>query len=109
MTRYSPGSEDRPSTALRFFREFQGQLVPLFAEGQRKGVVRTDIEPRRLGIMFVGLYSPPIILYHATLKKFDITTQIRTGWKLFRQSLDPKNGEPGSRDGMKEGGDIPAT
>lgn len=101
--------ETGSSSCLKFLKAIQEELVSLIVGGQRDGYIRTDIQARRIGLMIVGVYSPSIILYHATQGEFDIKDQISIGWKMFRQALDPKNGEEGNFDGMVADAFVPAT
>ena len=65
-------------------------LTELYQEGQEKGIIRPDIEPRALASMFPGLFQPSVFLYHLNDGQFDIITQVDKTWKVFSDAVRVK-------------------
>ena len=66
-------------------------LTAIVARGQRQGRIRTDMESRRIAIMFLGLFQPSAFLYHLSGGKFDIIKQVDITWKMFSKAIQPTN------------------
>jgi AcrR family transcriptional regulator len=68
------------------------RVADLMRRGQRAGLIRRDLDPQFLGVMFLGLFQPGAILWHLTDGGFDITRQTRAAWKLFRSAIETPAG-----------------
>lgn len=66
-------------------------LTAIVERGQRQGRIRTDMESRRIAIMFLGLFQPSAFLYHLSGGKFDIIKQVDITWKMFSRAIQPTN------------------
>ena len=66
-------------------------LTEIVERGQRQGRIRTDMESRRIAIMFLGLFQPSAFLYHLSGGKFDIIKQVDITWKMFSKAIQPTN------------------
>lgn len=66
-------------------------LTAIVERGQRQGRIRTDMESRRIAIMFLGLFQPSAFLYHLSGGKFDIIKQVDITWKMFSKAIQPTN------------------
>lgn len=66
-------------------------LTAIVERGQRQGRIRTDMESRRIAIMFLGLFQPSAFLYHLSGGKFDIIKQVDITWKMFSKAIQPIN------------------
>jgi AcrR family transcriptional regulator len=66
-------------------------LTAIVERGQRQGRIRTDMESRRIAIMFLGLFQPSAFLYHLSGGKFDIIKQVDITWKMFSKAIQQTN------------------
>lgn len=66
-------------------------LTAIVERGQRQGRIRTDMESRRIAIMFLGLFQPSAFLYHLSGGKFDIIKQVDITWKMFSKAIQLTN------------------
>ena len=66
-------------------------LTEIVKRGQREGRIRTDMESRRIAIMFLGLFQPSAFLYHLSGGRFDIVKQVDVTWKMFSKAIQPTN------------------
>lgn len=66
---------------------FINVLTEIVKKGQKEGRIRTDMEPQRIAIMFLGLFQPSAFLYHLSDGRFDIVKQVDITWKMFRKAI----------------------
>lgn len=65
--------------------------------GQNEGKLRSDIEPKTLAVMFLGLIQPLIILTHITDGKLDVSRHVQQAWPLFLELIQRQTKRSGSR------------
>ena len=66
---------------------FINALTEIVKKGQEEGQIRTDMEPQRIAIMFLGLFQPSAFLYHLSDGRFDIVKQVDMTWKMFCKAI----------------------
>jgi AcrR family transcriptional regulator len=66
---------------------FLNALTEIVERGQQDGRIRSDMESRRIAIMFLGLFQPSALLYHLNDGKFDIIKQVDMTWKMFSKAI----------------------
>ena len=85
---------ENPALKAKLQKMIQGLLkglTKIVERGQRQGRIRTDMESRRIAIMFLGLFQPSAFLYHLSGGKFDIIKQVDITWKMFSKAIQPTN------------------
>ena len=85
---------ENPALKAKLQKMIQGLLkglTEIVERGQRQGRIRTDMESRRIAIMFLGLFQPSAFLYHLSGGKFDIIKQVDITWKMFSKAIQPTN------------------
>jgi AcrR family transcriptional regulator len=75
------------ATLHNMIKTFLNAIVEIVKRGQREGRIRTDMEPRRIAIMFLGLFQPSAFLYHLSDGRFDIIKQVDMTWKMFSKAI----------------------
>ncbi|MFO7973412.1 MAG: TetR/AcrR family transcriptional regulator [Candidatus Hydrogenedentota bacterium] len=83
---YGTNSERR-DRVFRFLQRYLDSVAKFFAEAQDAGMVRTDISPDELSVMFLGLVQPPAILWHVSDGGFDVTRQAGKAWLVFSEAI----------------------
>lgn len=91
----------RRAQVYQLLQKYLGRVAELFEEAQQEGLVRTDLSPEELSVMFLGLVQPAAILWHVSDGGFDVTRQAEKAWRVFRQAIEygadesAETGKPG--------------
>ncbi len=85
----------RKTRVYRILQRYLERVEALFAEAQRAGLIREELVPGDLSVMFLGLVQPAAILWHVSDGGFDVTRQADRAWRVFREVI--QNGESGDR------------
>ncbi|MGD9950677.1 MAG: TetR/AcrR family transcriptional regulator [Desulfobulbus sp.] len=74
----------------RMYLIIRGYLLELEAivrEGQKKGEIRSDLEPAAVARMFFGIVQPAALLWHMSEGDFDVKGHFIAAWPLFHLML----------------------
>ena len=82
-------NQELKSALHNMIMSFINALTEIIKKGQEEGRIRTDMEPQRIAIMFLGLFQPSAFLYHLSDGRFDIVKQVDMTWKMFRKAIKP--------------------
>lgn len=66
---------------------YLGAIAEVIREGQEKGVLRTDLDPKSVAIMFLGTVMPAAVLWHLSDEEFDVTRHAHRVWPLFCRAV----------------------
>lgn len=66
---------------------YLGAIAEVIREGQEEGVLRADLDPKTVAIMFLGTVMPAAILWHLSDEEFDVTRHAHRVWPLFRRAV----------------------
>lgn len=66
---------------------FLGQVAELIRLGQRLGQINPGVNPETISILFLGLIQPPVVLWHLSNGKFDITKHAEKAWEIFEKAI----------------------
>jgi len=80
-------NQELKSALHNMIMSFISVLTEIVKKGQEEGRIRTDMEPQRIAIMFLGLFQPSAFLYHLSDGRFDIVKQVDITWKMFRKAI----------------------
>ena len=83
------GHPERRQRLLGLFAGYLDGVADVIREGQRRGLVREDVNARSLAVLFLGLVQPASVLWVLSDGRFDVTAQARAAWPIFEQSLRP--------------------
>lgn len=83
-------NQELKETLRKMIKSFLNALTEIVERGQREGRIRTDMESRRIAIMFLGLFQPSAFLYHLSDGRFDIVKQVDMTWKMFSKAIQRK-------------------
>lgn len=87
---FSEGSLRHPARRdhlLGVIGRFRAAVLALLTEAQAAGLVRRDVPPDTLAVMFIGVFQPGAILWHLTRGRFDVTGHARRAWALFEETI----------------------
>lgn len=73
---------------LGIMRALLGEVESMVREGQRQGLVRTELDPSTLALVFLGLFQPAAVLWHLSQGEFDVTRHARRAWEVFRKGVE---------------------
>lgn len=83
---YGSGTSRRAQVQQLLQRYLDG-IAAFFALAQQDGVIRQDLNPAELSVMFLGLIQPAAILWHVSDGGFDVTHQTEKAWRVFREAI----------------------
>ena len=66
---------------------YVGQIAAIVGQGQAEGVIRTDVEPRTMAMLLLGIVVPAGVIWHMTDGNFDVTRHARQSWRLFASAV----------------------
>ncbi|MCG3180912.1 MAG: Fatty acid metabolism regulator protein [Phycisphaerae bacterium] len=84
------GHPERKERIYAVVRGYLSRLGELFADAQRAGQVRRNLEPALLATMFLGVFQPAAVLWFASGGHFDAVGHTRKAWKLYRDAIATK-------------------
>ena len=74
-------NSQRKAQVYELLQKYLGHVAGFFGEAQQDGLVRTDLSPDELSVMFLGLVQPAAILWHVSDGGFDVTRQAEKAWR----------------------------
>jgi AcrR family transcriptional regulator len=78
----------RRKTALyKIIQEFLKQVADIIAQGQRLNQIDPHLDPETVSVLFLGIVQPPIILWHLSDGRFDLTNHVEKAWPIFKVAL----------------------
>jgi hypothetical protein len=60
-------------------------------------MVRRDLRPATVSLMFFGLFQAPAILWHLSGGRIDFTGHARRAWAVFHQGIRAQTAMPPAR------------
>ncbi len=93
-----PGRKARARAVLHGFLE---RIAALAAEGQERGELRDDLEPKTVAVMFLGLIQPAAILAMVSDGEFDLTGHSGSAWEVFRETMEARGARKGRTGGRR--------
>lgn len=82
------GNPGRKARMYGTVTSYLSSVSDIVRDGQEKGMIRKDVDPGAIAVMFLGLIQTPAILWHLSDESFDVSKHIEKAWKIFRQSID---------------------
>jgi len=78
---------ERETKVYGAIKEYLHQVGDIIRHGQKRGQVRTDLDPETVSLMFLGMIQPAAILWHLSHGGFDVTKHGEKAWKIFSQAI----------------------
>ena len=77
----------RKQKVYAIFNSYLEAIDRIIKRGQEEKTIRSDISPRSLSVMFLGLFQPSSFFYLLTDGNFDIKKQVEDAWQVFVAAL----------------------
>jgi AcrR family transcriptional regulator len=81
------GRPERKTRMYEIVREHLDAVRDIVRQGQQEGIIRPEIDAGTVSVLFLGLIQPPMILWHLSAGKFDLTRQAEEAWKIFSRAI----------------------
>lgn len=78
---------ERKRQAYGIIKGFLAALEAILREGQERGEIRADLDPKSLAVMFWGMLPPAVILWHLSEGEFDVSRHAERSWELFSEAI----------------------
>jgi len=62
-------------------------IQEIIEEGQTQGVIKSDLDPGGIALMFIGLIQTRVLLWSLSGRDFSLTQDSEELWKVFSQSI----------------------
>lgn len=63
------------------------EIRDIIIEGQKMGVIKSEIDPDAAAVMFIGVVLPAGLLWHTSSEKFDMMKQVEASWKMYLSAI----------------------
>lgn len=81
------GPAKRKSRIYSVIQDYRVAISKLVQDGQRKRLIKADLDPGAIAVMFLGLVQPPGVLWHLSEGRFDVRKQAVQGWQMFEAAI----------------------
>lgn len=82
------GNADRKAKLNRKIRKYLNEISEIIQQGQHENIIRKDVDPATISVMFLGIIQPAAILWHISDEVFDVAKHAEKAWKIFKESLE---------------------
>jgi hemerythrin-like domain-containing protein len=71
------------------------EVAEIVHQGQKEGVIQTNLDPGSVSVAFLGMILPAAILWHLSQGKYDLPNHIDRAWNIFLGGIvPPPNSNP---------------
>ncbi|MFW5733513.1 MAG: TetR/AcrR family transcriptional regulator [Oceanidesulfovibrio sp.] len=84
---------EKQARLREIMEEFTGSVAAIMAQGQAEGLIRNDIAPSSLGVMYMGLFQPGALMHYLHRGEYDMKSQAEAAWRLYVVGLTTKGVE----------------
>lgn len=81
------GDPDRKARVEQILKGYLSQITEFVREGQQEGIIRPELDPQTVTLLFMGMIVPAGILWHLTDGGFDVTQHAARAWGIFRAAV----------------------
>lgn len=85
------GPQERKARVQATVETYLRAVAEIVHQGQKAGVIRSDLEAGSVSVAFLGMIQPAAILWHLSAGKFDLTRHAGRAWKIFLAGVVRKN------------------
>jgi len=81
------GNPTRKTKMHQIISRYLAEVARVVRQGQQKGLIRHDVDPEMISVMFLGIIQPAAILWRLSEEKFDVTKHAEKAWKFLSEAL----------------------
>lgn len=81
------GNPQRKARVYQIIRGYLDHVSQIVREGQRSGAIRTELKPKVVSMLFLGIVLPGAVLWNLSSGQFDVSDHAEQAWDLFRESI----------------------
>jgi len=81
------GNASRKARLQGIIMGYLEEVATIIRNGQAQRLIRAELDPGTLAVMFLGLLQPPAILWHLSDGQFDAARQVERAWPIFREAV----------------------
>jgi AcrR family transcriptional regulator len=81
------GDRRRKTKMYALVQRFLGEIARIVTAGQARGIIRGDLRPENVALLFFGLVQPGAVLWHLSGGTFDLTRHARENWEFVRSAI----------------------
>lgn len=81
------GKDERRARLNATIMGYLEEVALIIRQGQQQGLLRSELDPGALSVMFLGLLQPSAILWHLSDGGFDAAKQIEKAWPVFCEAI----------------------
>ena len=81
------GHPGRKRKVYETISAYLDQVAGIVQKGKEQRIIRAEVNPSVVSVMFLGLIQPGAILWHMSDGEFDVTRQTMKAWQLFRDTI----------------------
>jgi hypothetical protein len=78
---------DRKAMVRAILQAYLAQVAGIIQLGQRKHLIRADIDAATIALMLLGIVQPAAMASQLSDGHFDVAAHTRKAWALLRESL----------------------
>jgi AcrR family transcriptional regulator len=86
------GKSERKARVRALMMRYLEGVAEFLRDGQSRGIVRADLDPRAAAIAFLGVVQPAAILWQMSDGEFDVTRQTERAWRIYRAGIAAPEG-----------------
>ncbi len=85
----SSGHEKRREKLHKIFVGYMGRIERIASEGQALGLIRKDVAPETIALLFAGMIQPAALMKGIRGGEFDLMTHVSQSWEIFASAIRP--------------------
>jgi AcrR family transcriptional regulator len=83
----------KPETRRQLYdviRDVIQAAASVVEDGQNARLIRTDMKPQQLAMVFMGLIQPAVMIWHLSDGQFDLNDHRKQAWRIFSEAIAPR-------------------
>jgi AcrR family transcriptional regulator len=81
------GKSARRARVLRTIKAYLKGVEDIIRQGQAANIVKPDLDPPTVALMFLGLIQPAAILSHLSDGELDVARHVRKAWDMYAGAI----------------------
>jgi len=81
------GNSGRKARLNRIVMGYLQAVADIIRNGQQRQLIRIELDPDSVAVMFLGILQPTAILWHLSDGDFDAAKQVERAWPIFLEAI----------------------